>query len=85
MCLVTCCARCVRSYAAACWTYAYPYPLCRYVRAAVAAGLDVDAIAPRLSFFFGIGMNLCARARADMRSRVARIGHLRIPYSRARV
>jgi methylmalonyl-CoA mutase len=29
-----------------------------YVRAAKAQGLDVDAFAPRLSFFFGIGMNL---------------------------
>ena len=29
-----------------------------YVRAAVDAGLDIDAFAPRLSFFFGIGMNL---------------------------
>jgi methylmalonyl-CoA mutase len=29
-----------------------------YVRAAQAAGLDIDAFAPRLSFFFGIGMNL---------------------------
>jgi methylmalonyl-CoA mutase len=28
-----------------------------YVRAALAKGLDVDAFAPRLSFFFGIGMN----------------------------
>ncbi|MCP5092414.1 MAG: methylmalonyl-CoA mutase [Gammaproteobacteria bacterium] len=28
-----------------------------YVRAAVASGLDVDAFAPRLSFFFAIGMN----------------------------
>lgn len=28
-----------------------------YVRAAIAAGLDIDAFAPRLSFFFGIGMN----------------------------
>lgn len=28
-----------------------------YVKAAEAAGLDVDAIAPRLSFFFAIGMN----------------------------
>ena len=28
-----------------------------YVRAAIAGGLDVDAFAPRLSFFFGIGMN----------------------------
>jgi methylmalonyl-CoA mutase len=29
-----------------------------YVRAAIASGLDVDAFAPRLSFFFAIGMNL---------------------------
>ncbi len=29
-----------------------------YVRAAAAQGLDVDTFAPRLSFFFGIGMNL---------------------------
>ncbi|HEU4651128.1 MAG TPA: methylmalonyl-CoA mutase family protein, partial [Croceibacterium sp.] len=29
-----------------------------YVRAAQARGLDIDAFAPRLSFFFGIGMNL---------------------------
>src|SRR5258708_37437715 len=28
-----------------------------YVRAAQAKGLDVDAFAPRLSFFFCIGMN----------------------------
>ena len=28
-----------------------------YLRAGQAAGLDVDAFAPRLSFFFGIGMN----------------------------
>src|ERR687889_854977 len=28
-----------------------------YVRAGVAAGMDVDRFAPRLSFFFGIGMN----------------------------
>ena len=28
-----------------------------YVRAAINKGLDVDAFAPRLSFFFGIGMN----------------------------
>ncbi|MGY4719807.1 methylmalonyl-CoA mutase [Naumannella huperziae] len=28
-----------------------------YVRAGLAAGLDVDAFAPRLSFFWGIGMN----------------------------
>jgi methylmalonyl-CoA mutase len=29
-----------------------------YVRAAMARGLEVDSFAPRLSFFFGIGMNL---------------------------
>ena len=28
-----------------------------YVRAGVTAGLDIDRFAPRLSFFFGIGMN----------------------------
>jgi methylmalonyl-CoA mutase len=28
-----------------------------YVRTAIASGLDVDAFAPRLSFFFGIGMD----------------------------
>ncbi|MCP4384754.1 MAG: methylmalonyl-CoA mutase, partial [Hyphomicrobiales bacterium] len=28
-----------------------------YVRSALAAGLDVDAFAPRLSFFFAIGMD----------------------------
>src|SRR5665213_2749431 len=28
-----------------------------YVRAAMDRGLDIDAFAPRLSFFFGIGMN----------------------------
>ncbi len=28
-----------------------------YVRAGMAAGLDIDAFAPRLSFFFAIGMN----------------------------
>ncbi len=28
-----------------------------YVRAALATGMDIDTFAPRLSFFFGIGMN----------------------------
>ena len=28
-----------------------------YIRAALNSGLDIDAFAPRLSFFFGIGMN----------------------------
>jgi methylmalonyl-CoA mutase len=29
-----------------------------YVRSGLAAGLDIDAFAPRISFFFGIGMNM---------------------------
>ena len=33
-----------------------------YVRAALASGLKVDEFAPRLSFFFGIGMNLFMEA-----------------------
>ncbi|WP_446830307.1 methylmalonyl-CoA mutase [Candidatus Foliamicus sp.] len=33
-----------------------------YARAAIAAGLDVDDFAPRLSFFFGIGMNFFMEA-----------------------
>ena len=28
-----------------------------YIRTAIAAGLDIDAFAPRLSFFWGVGMN----------------------------
>lgn len=30
-----------------------------YVRTALASGLKIDEFAPRLSFFFGIGMNFC--------------------------
>ena len=33
-----------------------------YVKAALAKGLDIDAFAPRLSFFFGIGMNVFMEA-----------------------
>ncbi|MBT8442092.1 MAG: methylmalonyl-CoA mutase, partial [Gammaproteobacteria bacterium] len=33
-----------------------------YVRAALASGLEVDQFAPRLSFFFGIGMNFFMEA-----------------------
>ena len=33
-----------------------------YVKAAIAAGMDVDAFAPRLSFFFCIGMNFFMEA-----------------------
>ncbi len=29
----------------------------QYVKAALSAGLDIDTFAPRLSFFFGVGMN----------------------------
>ncbi|KAJ5080514.1 methylmalonyl-coa mutase [Anaeramoeba ignava] len=41
-----------------------------YIRAAVNAGLDVDSVAPRFSFFFGIGMNFymeVAKLRAARR------------------
>ncbi len=41
-----------------------------YIRAGVAAGLDVDAFAPRISFFFGIGMDVfmeVAKLRAARR------------------
>ncbi|MEL6428677.1 MAG: methylmalonyl-CoA mutase, partial [Planctomycetota bacterium] len=41
-----------------------------YIRAGLAAGLDVDAFAPRLSFFFAIGMNTAmeiAKLRAARR------------------
>ena len=42
-----------------------------YVRAGLAAGLDIDRFAPRLSFFFGIGMNFfmeVAKLRAARRA-----------------
>ncbi|XPE69679.1 methylmalonyl-CoA mutase family protein [Shigella boydii] len=29
-----------------------------YIKAAISAGLKIDDFAPRLSFFFGIGINL---------------------------
>lgn len=41
-----------------------------YIRAGIASGLSVDDFAPRLSFFWGIGMNLCteiAKMRAGRR------------------
>jgi len=41
-----------------------------YMRTAIAAGIDVDAVAPRMSFFFGIGMNFyleIAKLRAARR------------------
>lgn len=41
-----------------------------YVRTAVDRGLDVDAFAPRLSFFFGIGMNFFKEAAKLRAARV---------------
>ena len=41
-----------------------------YVRAALARGLGVDAFAPRLSFFFGIGMNFFMEAAKLRASRL---------------
>ncbi len=41
-----------------------------YVRTAVARGLDVDAFAPRLSFFFAIGMNFFMEAAKLRAARV---------------
>ena len=46
-----------------------------YVRAAVAAGLDVDAFAPRLSFFFAIGM--------DFFMEIAKLRAARLLWARA--
>ena len=50
-----------------------------YVRAALRGGLDVDAFAPRLSFFFGIGMNFfmeVAKLRAARLLWAERVGTL---------
>ena len=44
-----------------------------YVRAGVAAGLDIDAFAPRLSFFWAIGMNFFMEI-AKMRAARAAVG-----------
>ncbi len=41
-----------------------------YVRAAIARGMDVDAFAPRLSFFFAIGMNFFMEAAKLRAARV---------------
>ena len=41
-----------------------------YVRAALKSGLEVDQFAPRLSFFFGIGMNLFMEAAKLRAARV---------------
>jgi methylmalonyl-CoA mutase len=45
-----------------------------YVRAGIAAGLDVDAFAPQISFFFGIGM--------DYHAEVAKLRAARLLWSR---
>ena len=45
-----------------------------YVRAAVDSGVSVDDIAPRISFFFGIGMNFYMEV-GDFYSRSRRILH----------
>ena len=49
-----------------CWCRSGLHPRRRreYVRAALERGLDVDAFAPRLSFFFGIGMISSPRPQA---------------------
>ena len=50
-----------------------------YVRAALRGGLEVDAFAPRLSFFFGIGMNFfmeVAKLRAARLLWAERVGTL---------
>lgn len=41
-----------------------------YVRTAIASGMDVDAFAPRLSFFFAIGMNFFMEAAKLRAARV---------------
>ena len=40
-----------------------------YTRCAINAGLDVDAVAPRLSFFWAIGMNFYMEVRERERER----------------
>ncbi|KAK2727793.1 hypothetical protein QYM36_008322 [Artemia franciscana] len=49
-----------------------------YIRTGLQAGLDVDSFAPRLSFFFGIGMNFymeIAKLRAARRLWADRVKH----------
>src|SRR3954451_2098471 len=45
-----------------------------YLRAGLDAGLDVDRFAPRLSFFFGIGMNFFME--------VAKLRAARLPWAK---
>ncbi|MDE0460687.1 MAG: methylmalonyl-CoA mutase [Chromatiales bacterium] len=55
-----------------------------YVRAAIRGGLEVDAFAPRLSFFFGIGMNFfmeVAKLRAARLLWAEMVGKLFAPSS----
>lgn len=51
-----------------------------YVRAGVAAGLDIDDFAPRLSFFWGIGMNYVTEV-AKLRAARALWSDLLEPFS----
>ncbi len=51
-----------------------------YVRAGLAASLDVDRFAPRLSFFFGIGMNFFMEV-AKLRAARALWAKLMAPFS----
>jgi methylmalonyl-CoA mutase len=59
-----------------------------YVRSALAAGLDIDAFAPRLSFFWGIGMNFFMevaklRAARFMWAQIIKTFHPKNPKSMA--
>ena len=54
----------------------------RYVRCGTAAGTSVDALAPRFSFFFGIGMNFYMEVGAHAAQRAKRAR--RQPATRAR-
>ena len=52
----------------------------QYLRAGLDAGLDIDAFAPRLSFFWGIGMNYFMEI-AKMRAAAAALVETRGPHS----
>lgn len=52
-----------------------------YVRTGMKAGLDVDEFAPRLSFFWGIGMNfyMVHRGQARRVLTMRRLSHRKLP------
>jgi hypothetical protein len=53
------------------YMYIHIFDVSRYVRCGMQSGVSVDQIAPRFSFFFGIGMNFyleIAKLRAARRS-----------------